>query len=435
MALFRRKATAGPEARVDDAARLLQYAAEDRRSTPSGVAVSPDSAMRLGAWWASVELIAGVGSSLPLDEFRKVGKEQIEVDLSTVFDDPDPDPSITAVAWRAQVLRSAVARGNAYADLLGADMGSPTGAVTIHPDTVRWEFEKGLNGSRVWQVYVGGVRRDRWPLGDLWHFPLFLQPGSPVGLSPVAYHRNSIGAAVAAQQFGQQIFDGSGLATVLIKVPGDPGEDQAKALKAKVLEATSGARGPLVLPEQISYEKISIDPEDSQFLDTQRYGVEEIARIVLGGFPELIGSSVSGGGSITYANREQRMADFIALSLAPRYLVPLEAAMSQLTGAGRYVKHNVDALLRADLAGRFAAYEANARIAQAMGVAPLTGNDMRRLENKPPIAGGDEFRQPAAPKDPPITRAEVMAMAEARSERPITVHTPDVRVSRDVVVR
>jgi hypothetical protein len=89
------------------------------------------------------------------------------------------------------------------------------------------------------------------------------------------------------------------------------------------------------------------------------------------------------------------MADFIALSLAPRYLVPLESALSALVPRGRYVKHNVDALLRADLQGRFNAYKLNAEIANLMGGAPLTVNDMRRLENRQPIDGGDQF-QPAA---------------------------------------
>jgi len=389
MGLFSRKQSQ-PEVR-DAAADALLVALGERTGSPSGVTVTPDTAMRHAAWWASVELVAGVGSSLPLDEFRKVGNEQTEVALSTVFDDPDPDPSVSAVAWRAQALRSVVTRGNAYADLLGADMGSPSGAVTVHPDLVRWNLEKRRNGGYNWEVYVDGKHRTRWPLGDLWHFPLFLQPGCPVGLNPIQYHRDSIGAAMSAQRFGRQFFDRNGLATVLVKLPGDPGDAEAKRLKEKILDATSGSREPLVLPDKVGYEKISIDPEDSQFLETQRYGVEEIARIILGGFPELIGSAVTGKGSITYANREQRMADFIALSLAPRYLIPFESALSQLVPAGRYVKHNVDALLRADLAGRFAAYKLNAEIAELMGAAPYTVNDMRRLENKPPIAGGDTF--------------------------------------------
>lgn len=421
----------------DAALDALNYAQQDRMGSPAGIAVNPDTAMRHAAWWACMELVAGVGSSLPLDEFRKVGSEQIEMPLSALFADPDPDPSITAVAWRAQILRSAVSRGNAYAELIGPAGGTPTGAVTINPDAVEWRLEKLPSGGYSWQVYVDKVRRNRWPLGDLWHFPLFLQPGSPVGLSPVQYHRNAIGGALAAQQFGQQFFDKAGLPSVLLQSPVDLTEEQAKALKAKVIDATRGTRQPLVLPSDIQYTKISISPDDSQFLDTQRYGVEEIARIVLGGFVELVGGAVSGGGSITYANREQRMADFIALSLAPRYLVPLESALSALVPRGRYVKHNVDALLRADLQGRFNAYKLNAEIASLMGGAPYTVNDMRRLENRAPLLGFDDF--PVAPEpqfapvpaDPAASRADMLALIESRRDTtpaPIVVQ-PNVTVN------
>lgn len=368
-------------------------------ATQSGVVVDAEVANTLSSVWASIELIAGLGASLPLDEFRVQAGEQVQVPLSAFFTDPDPDPSVTAVAFRAQLLRSAVARGNAYAQLLGGETGTPYGAVTIHPDRVQWKHEQGADSIWRWNIYVDGQRRERWPLGDIWHFALFQQAGSPVGMSPIQYHAQTIGASLAAQRFGQQFFDRSGIPTVLIQPPAGVAltDDQANKLKDKVIAATRGSREPLVMPADISFEKVSISAEDSQFLETQRYGVEEVARIFLGGFPELIGAAVTGGGSITYANREQRMADFIALSLAPRYLVPLEAAMSALLPRGRYVRHNIDALLRADLNSRFNAYKLNAEIASLMGVAPLTGNDMRRLENRPPVDGGDTFTQGGTP--------------------------------------
>lgn len=399
MGLFSRNRRT-PEARAADSLAALQQILDRSGMTTAGVPVTPDSAMQQAAVWASIELVAGVGSSLPLDEFRKVNDDQVAVSLSALFADPDPDPSITAQAWRAQILRSAVARGNAYAELLGADMGTPTGAVTIHPDRVRWQWEKRASGGHAWQVYVDNVRRTRWPLGDLWHFPLFLQPGTPIGLSPVEYHRQAIGAALAAQKFGAQFFDGSNPQWVA-KVTGNPGETGAKDLKEKIIAATSGNNDPLVISSEITLERVSIPVEDSQFLETQRYGTEEIARIFLGGFPELIGSAVSGGGSVTYANREQRMADFIALSLAPRYLVPLEAALSALVPRGRFVKHNVDALLRADLKGRYESYKLAADVADAMGAPLLTIDEMRRLENKPPLTPDQRAEFVRRPTPPP----------------------------------
>ena len=388
MGIFKKKAQVGTiDSRVSSLAEVQRII--DRGGvTYSGVVVDPDKAMRSSSVWACIELIAGVGSSLPLDEFRKDTNGQKAVPLSSIFADPDPDPSVSPVGFRAQVLRSAAVRGNAYADVIGGGPGvTPTGLVSIHPDRVTWRWEKYPTGGAGWEVYVDNVKRSRWPLGDLWHFALFQEPGCPVGLSPVEYHKQSIGASLAAQKFGQQFFDGGGNPSMIIKPPEMLSEEQAKDIKARVLEVTRGNREPLVMPQQIELERVSVNPDDSQFLETQRYGVEEIARVFLGGFPELIGGA-SSGSSVTYANREQRMADFIALSLSPRYLVPLEAALSSLVPDGRYVRHNVNALLRSDLTARYASYKTAAEVSQIMGAPLLSVDEMRALEDLEPVANG-----------------------------------------------
>lgn len=397
MSIFRR---ARPEtsATANRAATLtaLQTIMDRSGVTSSGVTVTDEKALTSDAVWACLELIAGVGSSLPLDEFTRQGAEQIPVTLSALFADPDPDPSVTGVAFRAQILRSAAARGNAYAELLGAEMGTPTGAVTVHPDRVTWRYEK-VNGGFQWQTYVDGKRRDRWPYGDLWHFPLFQQPGSPIGLNPVEYHKLTIGSSLAAQDFGAKFFDAGGHPTVIVKMPNDPGPEVARDVKTRIVDATRGSREPMIFPNGWELEKVTIPPEDAQFLETQRFGVEGIARVFLGGFPELIGGTASGS-SVTYANREQRMADFTALSLSPRYLVPLEAAFSALVPRARFVKHNVDALMRADLKGRYESYKLAAEVSFLMGAPMMTVDEMRRLENLPALTDLQRAEAPTGPK-------------------------------------
>lgn len=423
MAIFSRKGRQ-TEARIGTLAEL-EAILNRSGLTASGVVVDPDRAMRHSAVWAAVELIANVGASLPIDEYRKQDGKQVQLPLSPIFADPDPDPSTTAVGLRAQLFRSAATRGNAYAQLLGAESGTPTGMVAIHPDRAQWRCEK-VDGAWMHNLYIDGVKRERWPYGDIWHFALYQQPGSPEGLSPVEYHKQSIGQALAAQKFGQQFFDGGGNPSMIIKPPVRLDTNEAAALKKSITDVTRGSREPLVMPQEIQIERLSVNADDSQFLDTQRYGVEEIARVFLGGFPELIGGAASGS-SVTYANREQRMADWIALSLAPRYLIPLEAALSSLVPRGRYVKHNVNALLRSDLAARYASYKTSAEVSAIMGTPLQTINEMRALEDMPPIPGGDEMvaatPQPTrvqlvdpTPVDPPASRADVVELLERRSD-------------------
>ena len=176
----------------------LTAIAERAGGSTAGVFVDADSANRH-------RVVGGegtgrrVGSSLPLDEFRKVGDTQVPVALSSLFADPDPDPSITAQGWRAQLLRSVIARGNAYAYLTGWEQtGYARQATTIHPDRVTWR--RGESGRL--ETLLDGKPIDRWPLGPLWHFGLYQEAGSPVGMSPIEYHRNTIGGALAASSTG-----------------------------------------------------------------------------------------------------------------------------------------------------------------------------------------------------------------------------------------
>lgn len=385
MALFARRRD--PETRSVSLAQL-QKVLDRSGITWSGVVVDDDRAMRNSAVWASIELVASLTGSLPIDQFRRDADGRIvAMPAAALFTDPDPDPSVTISSFIGQLMRSAVPRGNGYAMLASDPLtGRVSGATTIHPDRVRWH--RDADGR--WVTLVDNQPVERWPLGPLWHFALYQQPGSPIGLSPIEYHRQTIGSSIAAQKFGAQFFDSGGNPSLILRVPEEPTPDESAALKRKVLDTTRGNRDPLILPTEIVIERPTIPPDDSQFLETQRYGTEEIARIFLGGFPELIGSAVTGGGSITYANREQRMADFITLSLSPRYLVPLERALSALLPADQFVRFNFDALLRADLAGRYASYKTASEVSAAMGRPLLTIDEMRALENLPPLPAPDD---------------------------------------------
>jgi HK97 family phage portal protein len=230
---------------------------------------------------------------------------------------------------------------------------------------------------------IDNVEQDIWPLGELFHVPLFVSPGAPFGASPIEMHRQTIGLPIAAQRFGARFFGSGAHPTTLLMPDSDPGEDGARSLKRKFMEATFGSREPIVVPQHVKVERLSIAPDESQFLETQRYGVEEVARVFLGGFAEMIGGSTSGQ-SVTYANAEQRDAAFLRYGLS-RYLVPLEASLSTLLPRGRKVKFNVASLLRGDLAARYASYRVSAEIEALTGKPVLMSDEIRELEDRPPL--------------------------------------------------
>lgn len=82
-----------PEQRSITAGDVIAAVNAQRLGSTDTVPVDVDSAMRLSAVWACIRLIAGVGSTLPLDVYRGTGQSRTEVQ-SSLFDLPYPDVTL-----------------------------------------------------------------------------------------------------------------------------------------------------------------------------------------------------------------------------------------------------------------------------------------------------------------------------------------------------
>lgn len=373
MSLFHR----GPERRhATDVPSLLQQYRDSRLA--SSITVNSDTALRHTAVWGCVRLIAGTSSTLPVAQIATRGGRRIEVDPASRII-ASPSAIVSPITWRDMLFTSLLLRGNAYGLITEVDRaGYPLGLELIHPDRVSGRVE---NGRKV--ISWDGVDHDLWPLGDGWHVPAFTVPGNPFGLSVIEYARTTIAGGLAAEAFGTQFFTEGATPSAVLTSDQVVTKEQAQELKSRFMSSVNGRREPAVLGQGMSYQPISVRPDESQFLDTQRFSNESIARI-FGVPPEMIGSATSGQ-SITYANTEQRISWFLMFSLSP-WLARVEEALTALLPSGQSVKFRTGGLLRADIATRFSVYESAARIGRMTGgQMPLTVDEMRALEDLPPL--------------------------------------------------
>jgi HK97 family phage portal protein len=351
----------------DRLAELLEWSRGMR--VYSGVPVNDDQAMRLSAVWRCVDLIGELVSTLPLDEYRRVGDRAPEqLTPSVLLTDPAGDGYGTEV-WLRQVMMSGLLRGNVFGFV--TDVGEdfwPNHIEVIHPDRVHLRRDKD-QGPVTW--FLDNNEIDRWPAGQLWHIPVYPIPGTPLGLSPIRYAAETVGLGLAVQRFGAQWFGDGAHPTSILKGEGPISESEAKLLKARIIAATRDNREPLVLGGGYSLEAIQVAPEESQFLETIKATAEDI-----NGF--FFRRPPGEGGQVTYANVEARSLDLLTYTLNG-WLVRLERALSRLLPRGRYVKFNADALLRVDLKTR---YEAHV-LAVRGGIA--TPNERRGIEDLAPL--------------------------------------------------
>lgn len=382
MSLFKRRAPEARHVTGDVSAMLTDYR---NARVGSLLDISSDQAMRHAAVWACVRLIAGTVSTLPVDVIRTRGNGREEVQVPLIS---SPSALVSPITWRDQLMVSLLLRGNAYGLITQVDRaGYPLAIELVHPDKVVGRVEDG----RV-RLSWDGTEHELWPFGDAIHVPAFTVPGSPFGLSVLDYARTTIGSGLASEEWGARFFTDGAVPSAVLSTDQAITREQAQELKARFMAAVAGKREPAVLGAGVTYTPISVSPGESAFLETFRMSGENICRL-FGVQAEMIGLA-SSGSSVTYANREQRVQDFLTFSLSP-WLSRIEEALSNLLPSDHVVRFRTGGLLRADIQTRYAVYEASARISQMTdGAMPLTVDEMRALEDLPPLTQSEEVLSP-----------------------------------------
>jgi HK97 family phage portal protein len=155
----------------------------------------------------------------------------------------------------------------------------------------------------------------------------------------------------------------------------------------------------MLLDRGMKWQQLNITPEDAQMLESRKFSGEEICRI-FGVPPAMVGygdkSSNWGTG------KEVDVLGFQKFTLRRRLKRVEQAVQKQLLTAadrvaGITIEFNMEALLRGES-------EARARFYQTMTqIGAYTSNEVRALENLPPVPGGDVSRMQM--QNVPITEA------------------------------
>ncbi|MDJ0461561.1 phage portal protein [Streptomyces sp. H27-C3] len=341
-----------------------------------------ESSLQKVAVWAAVDVIASLVSTLPLDVYRGVGKARKELDKPKVMVDPAGD-GYGLDDWVYQYMLSLLLRGNTYGTVGDRDrLGNPKQVVLYHPDEVQgWRDPK--SGEPQWRA--GGKKV---PADEMWHRRAYPVPGRLLGLSPVEHHAMTIGLGLAASRFGMQWFEDGAHPSGMLTNDAALDAGQARTAKERFMASLRGSREPVVLGQGWKWAPISVSANESQFLETQRYTSAECARIYGPGMPEILGYDT--GGSMTYANVEQRSLDLLTYAL-DRWLVRTERMFTGMLPEGQYAKYNRSALARTDLLTRFRAH------AIALQNRWEVVNEVRDLEDMAPVDWGDKPNELPAP--------------------------------------
>lgn len=363
----------------------------------SGETVTESSSLGLSAVWGCVNLLSGVQAGLPMHVYRGTGKSRIEYDahpLSKILrHSPNADQS--AFDFWSTIAALLELRGNAYAIVHRSASGV---IVALEPVLVPVSVSRRQSGALRYQWTEDGRSYDL-ESPDVLHIRGFY--GSPLGgLSTLSHARNVFGIAAAADRTAASVFRNGLLPSAVLKFKEWLSPQNRAIAKEELASQFAGANNagkPLVLEGDATWAPLSITPEDAQMLESRSFSVEEICRF-FGVPPFMIGHTekqTSWGSGV-----EQQTLGFVKYALTPR-LKRIESAIERqlLTQADIARKVSVDfsleGLLRGDSKARAEYYRTMTQIGA------MTINEVRALEDRPPLPGGDTARMQA--QNIPIT--------------------------------
>ncbi len=347
----------------------------------AGPPINARTALRIIDVFACVSLRSDAVGMLPFRAYRKVGDTRIELPTQPPLL-VQPDPELSAFDFWAGAETSIALRGNMYSAVVDVDnAGYATSVSLLCPDDVR-PPTRGADGRWRYPLSNGQVLDS----SQIVHVRGFTPPGERLGLSTIECARRGLSLSVAAESYGATWFrDGASPSSVL-ETDQPLTTSQAKTEVARWVASHGGRRRPAVLSGGLKWRPITISPNESQFLETRQFQTAEIRklfRVPAHMIGDITDHASQGGGK----GLEEMGIGFSVYTIGPD-LARLEAAFSQLLPRGQYVKANPAALLRGNTRDRFTAYA----IGRQWGW--LSVNDIRALEDLPPVDGGETYLQP-----------------------------------------
>lgn len=359
----------------------------------AGVVVNEGRVYGLSAWMRGVTLTAGTMAGLPLKVYRKADKKRVLT--PTVLDGPNRRQ--TPFEFWQTLHANAINWGTGYALKVRNRSGQVVQVWSIHPSRVEPsevpasdEFPDGMR-YRVTQADGSRVTVGSWEIA---RFP-YLSPTGTVGISAIAAHRQTLGIAIAAEDISAGFYAEGALINGIVSTKVSLDEDKANALKArwkaKVASGASRAGDIAVLDNDATFQPVSMKPADAEFLDSRKYGIAEIARI-LGMPPELLGGS--SGDSLTYKTIDGLTLGWQKFGLkSPATMIEQRVTRELLPGGwdsgAWYAEYSFEGLLRGDPASRAQFHH------YAINDGWETRNEVRAFENlEPGPAELDEFITP-----------------------------------------
>lgn len=380
----------------------------------TGMRVNADTAMRCAAVLSCVRVLSETIAGLPFITYKRtaIGRERDQSLPIFQLLAAKPNRYQTAFEFREMLMAHCLLRGNGYAQKVFDGRGNLAELVPLNPTRV--EPRLTPTGEMIYRVKTADYQTIELGPDQIFHLKGLATDGI-TGISPITYARESVGLALATEEYGARLFKNDAKPGGILEHPGKLSDEAHQRLKNSWQSAHAGLQNShkvAILEEGMRWQRIGVSSQDSQFIESRKFQIEEIARIFRVP-PHLIGHL----DHATFSNIEHQALDFVQHTILPWLRRWEQAIASRLLTdeetRTHYCEFLVDGLLRGDIQSRYSAYA----VGRQWGW--LSADDVRRLENMEPLPNntGEKYLIPlnmldAAASIPPPPSAEPQTRAD-----------------------
>lgn len=347
----------------------------------AGVSVTPESAMHVAAVYACIRVLSETLAQLPIHVYERQanGNKRLALEhpLNRILS-AQPNGWQTSFEFIEMLQGHLTLRGNAYAAIVPGALGSVDQLIPLNP--ARMKVERLNTGRLIYTLTKPSGDRVFFSQDEIFHLRGLSCDGM-VGMNPIELARDSIGAAKATEDHGARLFANGARPSGLLTSDKPIKKETAATLRESWTSTYGGEnQGKVaVLWDGLKWQDIGMTNEDSQFLETRKFSVREIARIF-----HVPPHMIADLEQATFSNIEQQSLEFLTYTMLP-WLRRWEAAISRdlISDERYYAKFNYEGLLRGDSAARSAFYR------EMLNVGVFSINEVRELEDMNPIPDGD----------------------------------------------
>ena len=349
----------------------------------SGVRVDSSTALQSTVILACARVLAESVAALPLHLYKRTnngGKECArEHPLYSILH-LAPNDWQTSFEFREQAMLHLCLHGNFYCEIKSGSVGAVSSLVPLHPS--RMKVERIENGRLRYKYREQTGSETVYTQDEIMHIRWMSDDGVN-GMVPIELAKDAIGLARACELHGASFFGNGARPGVILRTDQDLPVEAAERLRdnwERMHRGVNRSNRTAVLSGGLTPVELGGNNQESQFLESRRFQVEECCRLFKVP-PHMIGDLSRS----SFSNIEQQSIDFVQHTLLP-WLRRFESAYTRdliVDDAIYFAEFDTRGLLRGDAAARSSYYNT----LWNLGVASI--NEIRSWENLNPIEGGD----------------------------------------------